>query len=896
MHLNINLTCKSAITIFMTLITSGQGIAQNTPHNSPTELRAVIQPKLAVLGLYDGPIDGIYGPMTRRAIIAFERRLRIEDDGFLNDNEMALLVEREESKRRFFPSLRGHWSGKLQCDSGLDWNAMMVVTYSNDREEYVVTYGQSDMQYPRLIEGVAVSPFGFYVPDRISFTGNDGSGYRVSYRGDMNVATNSSGTKRSVTSIQAHGYRGSDICDLVLVPTNQKWRLDALVNALPRNLLDSEMIAEQESEANRITEEVEAARLARVAARAETRRLAEAARLAVFEEQAQQARLQARIEQTKSGATDLIADAVEFVRQGNVFDINFPIEYAKIGGIENVEWNEATLSIYQRFHNYVTASDAFNAFHQSEINRRQREYDTSVTFLQGEITESVKSIREWVLANQLNPSAATMLNIATQYEGKATEANLDALTLAVSSLQTEIQIQGVQVHSPLLNPAPEPIVAEQAQVVSPDPAIAPFADNDLRRRAPLIIADAEAFVKLGIGRFDREFAPMYQQAAPAADGEWNETLANDYANFEAFVMNSAEFASYHLSENDRRSREKREATQQAQQDLTSAIDLVETWVDNNLLSPHAARALELTTEAKVTASTTDLVALKAEIISIYALMNDLGIARPSTLDALAANSGISINGDTMTIYVNLSGRAAHAYRNIDGAIAFENGQATVCVADTVGVDLTTLYYLRGSLESLVAPTELAGFNECSSTIIKTSDIVIASGRVELSQNAEYASIMRELASASYEAISEVTKDEITDAQSQDAILRESIAAELQQGTRVGYGAIAYSNNSRNVCYTPTTNIEAHQYFIASFDRLAELAIGGPISKTIQTDPSTAFRQVQRGRCSIIYADEANLEQIYRTSLANANTAPNLLPIWFGPRQIEEIQQDLTGGN
>ncbi len=911
MRLNVNSKKNSVIAIFVTILSVGHATAQNTPHNSRAELREVIQPKLAYLGLYDGPIDGIYGPMTRRAIIAFERRLLQRGDGYLDDSEIATLRARAKTKRQFFPFLRGHWSGKLQCDSGLDWNAQMEVAYSNNRGEYVVTYGQSAARNPRLIEGVNIAPFTFYMPNTISFIGNDGDGYRVSYQGTLNIATNSAGSRQAATSIQARGYRGRETCDLVLVPTNQKWRLDALVNALPRNLVDQDAIAAQEAEAERIAQEAEAervakaaetarlaeeARLARIAAREETRRLAEAARLEAIEQEAQQARLQARIAQDQAESANLIADSVKFIQQGNAFDINFPIEYSKVVGIENVSWNAATLDVYQRFRNYVTASDAFNTFHQSETDRRQREHDETVAFLQSEITTSVDSIREWVLANQLNPSAATMLNIATLNEGKATETNLDALTLAVTSLQADIRSEGVRVRIPLLEPTSKPNVVEPEQVVEAKPVITPFVDNDLRLRAPMVIADAESFVKLGIGRFDREFALLYQKSASAAEGNWNETLAGDYANFETFVMNSATFSSYHISENERRSRENQVAIQQAQQDLSSSVSLVEGWVDENLLSPHAARALEMATEAKAKASSGDLVVLNAEIISIYALMNEIGIYRPSSGDALSANAGTSINGDTMTVYVNLSGRAAHAYRNIDGAISFENNQATVCVADTVGVDLTTLYYLRGELENLVNPTELADFNECSSPIIKTSDIVISSGRVELSQDAEYASIMRELLSASYEAIGEVTKDQISDAQSQDLILQETIASEIQQGTRIGYGAISYRNNSRNVCYTPTTNIEAQQYFITSFNGLAELAIGGPISKTIQTDPVTAFRQVQRGRCGIIYADEANLEQIYRTSLANATTTPNLLPVWFGPRQIEAKQQEIAGDN
>ena len=415
------------------------GFSQSTRHNTAIQLRTIIQPKLKLLGLYDGALDGIWGPQTERAISDFESRTNLHEDGYLNAFELRTLDERLKSKTQFFSRLVGHWSGRLQCDSGIDWRAIMQVSYSNARHKYEVSYGHASIGFPRLATGITIAQSGFYMPGSISLSGDDLYGYRLSFRGTMSISTSSTGSISAVSSIQMSGYRGPSPCDLVLVPTTQKWRLEQLIAALPRN---QDSIDDQETSGVDTQGPVEPQN---AAAESDT------------------TDLQRQIDQYRKEAPDLIADAVDFVQQGNSFDINFPLEYSKVRDFDRVTWNRQSVDVYSRFRSYVLASSDFATFHQEKNTQRQRVHDERATFLRDQISNSIQSIRGWVLENQLDVNAVPMLELINKYKDFLNETDLDALAEIITSMREEITSAGV----PAILPVLELVDQSSGDVVAP---------------------------------------------------------------------------------------------------------------------------------------------------------------------------------------------------------------------------------------------------------------------------------------------------------------------------------------------------------------------------------------------------------------------------------------------
>ncbi|WP_429136119.1 peptidoglycan-binding domain-containing protein [Bartonella heixiaziensis] len=73
---------------------------KNSSSSSQTESTLNIQKKLAKLGLYDGPLDGLEGPKTRRAIALWKQQTTDRRSNSVLPNpitdEIAILIERSE--------------------------------------------------------------------------------------------------------------------------------------------------------------------------------------------------------------------------------------------------------------------------------------------------------------------------------------------------------------------------------------------------------------------------------------------------------------------------------------------------------------------------------------------------------------------------------------------------------------------------------------------------------------------------------------------------------------------------------------------------------------------------------------------------------------------------------
>ena len=83
---------------------------------------------------------------------------------------------------------------------------------------------------------------------------------------------------------------------------------------------------------------------------------------------------------------------------------------------------------------------------------------------------------------------------------------------------------------------------------------------------------------------------------------------------------------------------------------------------------------------------------------------------------------------TKVIFVNLSGSAAHAIRNLDGEIVFDSEQADYCYAMITPLQKVDRFYLRKLIGQKTKAPQFEALSPCSVANISTMDLIITDGR------------------------------------------------------------------------------------------------------------------------------------------------------------------------
>lgn len=94
------------------------------PELVATALTAAVQVQLQALGYFDGAIDGIYGPLTVEAVMAFQEAAGITADGAYGPETEDALVEAVQADKDFVELIQedlkaaGFYSGPIDGDYG----------------------------------------------------------------------------------------------------------------------------------------------------------------------------------------------------------------------------------------------------------------------------------------------------------------------------------------------------------------------------------------------------------------------------------------------------------------------------------------------------------------------------------------------------------------------------------------------------------------------------------------------------------------------------------------------------------------------------------------------------------------------------------------------------------
>jgi peptidoglycan hydrolase-like protein with peptidoglycan-binding domain len=136
--------------------------AEPEPTASPAKPRASADPQvlaaqkvLAQLGYYRGPIDGIAGPKTRRAVSDYQSDLGLTPDGSVTRDLVARLAETPSAPSTHRPG---------NAAEGPLYEAGDVYIYSDGSVETVVSTGQRGVEWQNAAGSRWVAPLDFTLP------------------------------------------------------------------------------------------------------------------------------------------------------------------------------------------------------------------------------------------------------------------------------------------------------------------------------------------------------------------------------------------------------------------------------------------------------------------------------------------------------------------------------------------------------------------------------------------------------------------------------------------------------------------------------------------------------------------------------------------------------------
>ena len=406
--------------IFVNIIAAVTGMASAVfaeERNTNAQLLNTIQPLLKGLEIYTGTVDGVTGPKTRAAITEFERRAGLNVDGHLDQIDLAVLEAAEMNKRNFLPSVKGYWSGRLICDSGRDWNAMLTVIYSTEARKYIVKYGHAPEKYPSLQENILVSRTGFWIADTVNISGIDNFGYTFNFMGNLTDSI-----------IELRGFRGADLCNLIIVPTSNSKILDELIAQKSGNANVSETIETSNSLSDEGASEKVPSHYDAGSDSSES-----------LEKSGQTNAIDSH------SAQDLISDLESFIKEtGNIFGAELVVEYDLIRSFkETGVWNDETEVKLIRFRNFVLSHEPFIAFHEQKNLERSDQSLVEIRRLQDTLGHLISDGNKFVVDNPLLENSVEIYQLFEKAMSTKNSGSIEELEAAISFLTEVFNAYGV---------------------------------------------------------------------------------------------------------------------------------------------------------------------------------------------------------------------------------------------------------------------------------------------------------------------------------------------------------------------------------------------------------------------------------------------------------------------
>ncbi|MER9313518.1 hypothetical protein NKI51_30390 [Mesorhizobium australicum] len=415
--------------------------------------------------------------------------------------------------------------------------------------------------------------------------------------------------------------------------------------------------------------------------------------------------------------------------------------------------------------------------------------------------------------------------------------------------------------------------------------------------ANILLSDAQTFLKLNpqtsnlVEIADKAAALNAQVQTNSADALNDSTL-----RLTNLLMAVPGFAEFSASKDKERSEDIEKQKALISAEIQGNQQALKTWMATHLTSSKLPLVVSEVKALDGMTSSSDLEALTDARDSVRALIASQGLT--GELAALKAptqeedkaepqadnNPAFTVTElnkvllkgalDDVAVLYNAGPAAPSLLKTISGEFSFTKNEAWICL---FGVESTPALekVLHVALEPLGGKTIHIN-RECGQADINQADVFFIQHKKFVEAKPSFAVAYLEAVEAkTLRPFDKINYPDLKRRMDQDRVLAIQIAADVEKGSKLGYGGILLDSKSTRICGVIDGEPKIH---MATIDKLAEFA-SIPNADPQISNVDTAYQDVRRDKCRILYGSSATLKAVTE-ALTRDSVNFAYAPIWF----------------
>jgi hypothetical protein len=434
-----------------------------------------------------------------------------------------------------------------------------------------------------------------------------------------------------------------------------------------------------------------------------------------------------------------------------------------------------------------------------------------------------------------------------------------------------------------------------------------YVPLDLKKQdnAKLYLRDIREFVALNPKALDSlVLARTFSRATRETENGSFNKAGSSFLKLSAYTRGSAPFREFHRAQNSKRYEANAGKRKAVAQVIAGYLKTIKARV---AVDPLAADTYELTKlidryqEIPKGANAAALNKLRADFakdleklgVAVGKVRGGDGRARRSSTADLKALS--DIGPKDVVMLVNLGKGAPHAYRDLSGKIAFENKKINACVPGLGAMEPQYRIFVSTMIDEALAEHTFEESENCERGLKGLDALLVTGTDLAKSQDIPTADqLVLGLKQKSLTRLMTVKYSDFSRELAKREILSAQYKNDIEEGARVGFGAIAFEGDAEVACTSIDSDVTAHDQSIQRALSALRFSSGVVVKQTTNVSATVAFRQAQKGRCTLVYTSAKTLKEIIGASTA-AGLKPTILPVWTTQASITKRSEQLASG-